>query len=451
MMNYKQKLVSTAVIMACSALTSQAQANLAANAILKFDNGAKVSFTIPGTSIVVTTTTGSYFSMDQDGLGVSDSDKTAILLETGLALGTVQPASGSHSGAPDGTESLSVDKAWNYFGNTGMHQVTTAITSASDDGAGTVTLNMAGWSVTWNGIASIPMGGDTANFASDTSLATLTCYSSRTDPVESPTIPNNYTYSGITDCGNASSSTVYFVLDLASHVPLGDASGFGGVAYTTHLEGTVFVPPAMTTSNTSVGAGTYATNASSSDGRISMADLTAQGVPDDSGYTFNGGLYDFTVTTTAGAAAEVMVTLTAPIPANAVYRKYINSAWTTFTADGSNKIASAAKVSGSCPVVGNSAYDHTNGLVEGDECMEITIVNGGAYDADGASDTTVLDPGGVASAVQVQVDTRTSSTSGCSMSETPVNAGERADWWLVAGFLGALGWLRLYRRRSNQV
>ncbi len=450
-MNNKQQLISTAVIMACSAISTQAQANLAANAILKFDNGVKASFTVPGTTIVVTTTTGSYFSMDQDGKGVTDADKTAILLNVGLALGTEQPASGTHAGAPDGTESYSVDKPWSYFGNTGMHKVTTAITSASDDGAGTVTLNMAGWSVTWNGIANIPMGGDTANFSSDTGLATLTCYSSRTDPVESPTIANNYTYSGVTDCGNASSSTVYFVLDLASHVPLGDASGFGGVAYTAHLEGTVFVPPALTTSNTSVGVGTYATNAGSSDGRISMSDLTTQGVADDSGYAFNGGLYDFTVTTAAGAAAVVMVTLTSPIPANAVYRKYNGTSWVTFTADGSNKIASAAKVSGTCPAVGDTAYNHTNGLVENDECLQITIVNDGPYDTDTASNTTVNDPGGVAAAVQTQVDTRTSSTSGCSMSETPVNLSERADWWLVAGFLGALGWLRLYRRRfSNQ-
>ncbi len=452
-MNNRQKILSSAVIMACGVLTHQAQAALAANAILKFDNGAKacvIGGTAPSACLYgITATTGSWFSMDSNGDGTAqDSEKTAISLETGIALGIIQPASGTHSGAPDGTESPSVDQPWSYFGNTGMHQTTSAITIASDNGAGAVTLNMAGWSVTWNGLADIPMGGDPANFSSDTGVATLTCYSTYTDDGVPTTNPD---YSNVTDCG--AGGTVYFALDLSSHVPKdGAGTPFASVPYSLHMEGTVFVPPVPTTSNSSIGNGTYASNASSTDMRVSMDDLTStsngNGIIADSGYTFNGGLYDFTVTTAGGAAAVVMLPLTAPIPANAVYRKYNGTSWVTFIADGSNKIASTAKVSSSCPAVGNAAYNHTNGLVENDECLQITIVNDGPYDTDTASNTTVNDPGGVAAAVQTQVDARTSSTSGCSLSETPVKPGERADWWLVAGFLGALGWLRYFRRKA---
>ena len=188
---------------------------------LEFNAGAKqcvIGGTFPNCDYGVTTTVGSYFSMDANGDGsVADSEKTVISMNDGIILGTAQAASGSHSGAPDGTESPGIDNPWSFFGNTGMHQSTSPVNILSASG-NTMTLDFTGWNVTWNGISSIPMGGDTANFPTDTGIATVTC---------------------AVDCAVGDT----YVLDYAAHVPLGDASGFGGVAYAIHLEGTISAVP----------------------------------------------------------------------------------------------------------------------------------------------------------------------------------------------------------------
>lgn len=95
-----------------------------------------------------------------------------------------------------------------------MHQTTAFISVVSNDGAGNVELDFAGWSVNWNGITDIPMGGDPTNFPSDTGLAIMIC---------------------TVDCADGDTYTV----DYVSHVPLGDLSSFGGVGYAWHLSGTV--------------------------------------------------------------------------------------------------------------------------------------------------------------------------------------------------------------------
>jgi len=155
----------------------------------------------------ITDIVGSYFSMDTGGDGiVQPSEKAPIGSFNGIVMGTAQAASGSHSGPIDGTESPNIDSPWTFFGNTGMHQTKSPVT---DNGNGT--LDMSGWNVTWNGIASIPLV--------TTSPSTITC-----DPA-------------------ACSSTDSYTIDGAFHVA---GAGFTTVAYTVHLEGTVLgggVPP----------------------------------------------------------------------------------------------------------------------------------------------------------------------------------------------------------------
>lgn len=436
-MNNRQKILSTAVIMACGAITNQALAALPTNAILQFNAGAKTCI-LGGTApsncdFGVTTTTGSYFSMDSDGNGsVIDSERTAISVNAGLAIGSNQPASGSHSGAANGTESPGIDNPWEFFGNTGMHQTTSNVDILTNGDTGTVTLDFSGWNVTWNGIASIPMGGDTANFTEDNGIAELTCEATC---AAGETFTLEYGINNVADGGATGSA----------HVPLGDDSGFGGVAYTVRLEGTIVVPPAAIPGEGTLDGGSIA--GTGSDGRISMDDVVANGGTTDTGYSYNGGLYDFVVTGVAtGANVAVQITLTAPIPANAVYRKYSNNSWITFADDANNWIASAAKINSNCPAVNDAAYVNGNGLTEGDECIQITIQEGGTYDDDAVT-TSITDPGGIAAADQEQIDTRVSSTNGCSMSGQSVNANQRADWWLVAGFMGLLG---LFRHKHNQ-
>lgn len=158
-----------------------------------------------------TVASGSWFAMDDGNEIVEPAEMTPIDVVGPLNFTDLTPATGSHAGAINGSENP-VSDIWSYFGGVGMDYLTSPIV---DNGDGT--LDMSGWTVTWNGIPVIPMGGDTANFASDTGLATINC--------------------GACNDGDA------FTLDYAAHVPLGDASGFGGVLYSLHLEGTVSTVP----------------------------------------------------------------------------------------------------------------------------------------------------------------------------------------------------------------
>jgi hypothetical protein len=118
------------------------------------------------------------------------------------------------------TETPSIDEPWGFFGNTGMHYTMgTAVTEVGSHTGNTAELDFSGWTVTWNGIPVIPMGGDSVNFTEDTGKALITCS---------------------TDSCSVSST---YVLDYEAHVPIGDASGFGGVKYTLHLEGHVAPVP----------------------------------------------------------------------------------------------------------------------------------------------------------------------------------------------------------------
>jgi len=155
-------------------------------------------------------TSGSYFFVDINGDEIIDaSEKTAITMHDGVILGTTQPASGSHPGFPDGSETPGIDQPWAFFANTGMHQTTLPVT---DNGDGT--LNFSGWGITWNGIPNIHVG-DPANFPADTHRATIACSHNPCQVGDS------------------------YVLDYRGHVPLGDPSGFGGVLIGVHLEGMV--------------------------------------------------------------------------------------------------------------------------------------------------------------------------------------------------------------------
>ena len=112
------------------------------------------------------------------------------------------------------------------------------------------------------------------------------------------------------------------------------------------------------------------------------------------------GVFDFEVAELPifGESVSVVIPLQGAIPANAVYRKYsADIGWNNFVLDGKNDVASAlASQVGACPTVGNVAY--TSGLTAGNNCVQLTIEDGGPNDADGAADGKVLDPGGVATA-----------------------------------------------------
>lgn len=105
----------------------------------------------------------------------------------------------------------------------------------------------------------------------------------------------------------------------------------------------------------------------------------------DTDYAAVGAIYDFTVSglSAMNDVAHVVLPLPVALPANAQWRQLSASTrWTSFAATGGDGIASAARgADGQCPAPGAAAYQP--GLVAGNSCVQLTISDGGANDADG--------------------------------------------------------------------
>ncbi|MFN3017966.1 choice-of-anchor U domain-containing protein [Vibrio coralliilyticus] len=116
----------------------------------------------------------------------------------------------------------------------------------------------------------------------------------------------------------------------------------------------------------------------------------------DGDYQYPSGLFDFEVQQLRlAASAQIVLRLSSAIPANAIYCKYIESkGWFTFVEDANNALASAASVSDDCPAPGNVSFKSV--LNQGDDCIQLTIEDGGPNDADGKVNGIVSDPGGIA-------------------------------------------------------
>jgi hypothetical protein len=130
--------------------------------------------------------------------------------------------------------------------------------------------------------------------------------------------------------------------------------------------------------------------------------LDASGAPlgntDDSYYIAAQGatLINFSVSgLETGTSAAIVYPLLAntTIPEDAIYRKYTPAnGWVTFVSDSDNRLSSASKDNvGNCPAPLSDSY--TLGLTTGASCIQLEIVDGGIYDADGLSNGVVEDPG----------------------------------------------------------
>lgn len=213
----KQRLLSSAIFLACSSISAQIQAALPVDPVLNFDPGV---IEICGTSTPCVKT-GSYFGMDTNGNGVVVApERTALAIHDGLRLSTAtihdadatQPASGSHGGVADGSETPGIDAPWSFFGNVGMHYTANPAKILSASG-NTASIDFSGWGVTWNGIPAINMGAGTWGTNAD-GVADLVC--------------------GV-DCAVGDT----FTLDYTATVPANDPSGFQFVKYNLHLIGTI--------------------------------------------------------------------------------------------------------------------------------------------------------------------------------------------------------------------
>lgn len=191
-------------------------ASLSSSALLAFDAGAPVYEPVYGDLIGIQ---GSYFSVDTNDDGAFSPYESIPLspgTDGGLLVGQSQVAT-IPIGLVGSVESP-FDAPWLFLGEYGAHQSNSPVNILSDDGNGNVLLDFSGWGVTWNVITNIDLGGDFTNFPAEDGTANLTC--------------------GL-DCSLGDS----FVLNYTAHVPLDNPSGFGGVNWKIHLEGTVSAVP----------------------------------------------------------------------------------------------------------------------------------------------------------------------------------------------------------------
>lgn len=130
--------------------------------------------------------------------------------------------------------------------------------------------------------------------------------------------------------------------------------------------------------------------------RINETDLLADDI-----YNNIGGLFDFEIheLPVAGQSIRVVLPQIAAIPADAAYRKFDDDQWFTFVEDANNAVHSAPGEAGFCPPPGDASWEP--GLLEGYFCVQLTIEDGGANDADGLANRSVEDPGGVGEPVAV--------------------------------------------------
>jgi len=120
------------------------------------------------------------------------------------------------------------------------------------------------------------------------------------------------------------------------------------------------------------------------------------------GLTNTGGWFDFEVhgLPEAGGSARVVLPLQSRLRANAMYMKHHpDTGWQQFDSINGDGIASSVRDdAGLCPGPASAVW--TAGLTAFDQCIRLTITDGGPNDTDGEVNGVIRDPGGAVSAAQ---------------------------------------------------
>ena len=182
------------------------------------------------------------------------------------------------------------------------------------------------------------------------------------------------------------------------------------------------------------------------------------GASDDSAVVTScaGGCFDFEVAGLApGATTQVVLPLSEPIPWYSVFRKYDanTDSWKDFVTDANDNIMTAGlDDNGRCPEPGAGDYTpFSSGVLEGmlrpgDQCIQVTITDGGPND-DNPAAGVVSDPAGVGvTSGPDSPEAATTGGGGCALGNASAS-GVRGDWWLLAGFLAFVGWFRRKAQR----
>ena len=186
------------------------------------------------------------------------------------------------------------------------------------------------------------------------------------------------------------------------------------------------------------------------DGHVTLSELISAGIPADSGVTTQciGGCFDYQLTGLTGPTATLILPLSQTIPGLAKLRKWDGNAWTDFVVGGSDSVSTAASVNGTCPAGG-----YSQGLINGNDCIQLVISDGGPNDQDGVVNGTIIDPVGVGSQTQSSATTDLADAfgsiggSGCVIAKTQHNSLlHRFDWAVLLGFVTWLGFGRKNRK-----
>ncbi len=166
---------------------------------------------------------GSNFAMGAGAYGT-----VPLLGEKGLYVGAALGDSGTGSGGgfPAASDVGAATQPWSFFYNTGYDYVNPSLGSGSFGGDTVAGVDMTSWTVTWNNIATIPMGG---------------CFLVAGGCTQNPGQTNEVIFvnSGIgTFTWDGTDGGAYTITYTAT-VPVGDPSNFGGVQYDLFLTGTV--------------------------------------------------------------------------------------------------------------------------------------------------------------------------------------------------------------------
>lgn len=166
--------------------------------------------TYDGKGNAIDIASGSWFAMDTNGNSlIAGTEKTALSQGyAGLVIGSTTSPGASHAGVPAPGDINAITAPWAFFGNTGSDYLTAPITGNTTAG-----LDFSGWSITWNGIPSISLGGGAWGAGFSDGIAHFVW-----------------------------NSVGLVTIDYHATVPLGDSSGFGGTQYALHLEGYFSTP-----------------------------------------------------------------------------------------------------------------------------------------------------------------------------------------------------------------
>lgn len=113
--------------------------------------------------------------------------------------------------------------------------------------------------------------------------------------------------------------------------------------------------------------------------------------------SFSKGLYSFKVSKIQPASsAKIVMPISGSIQSGDTYLQFIEGVdWLEFVTDNLNEIRSVNSTNGNCPDAGDSAYEY--GLVEGANCLQLSIEDGGPNDSDGFVNGSISHLGGLES------------------------------------------------------